>query len=179
MEYQEKNADLIQEGVWDEKSCVRRVAGFNIDKTNLPANMKYLPKGAVLALNATGDKMVLVKTARVYEKATAAASVKVVKGHALIVGDKIAGQVISKIDTTGKDFDTLTMAAAITAEKDAVIADDNAKKAIGLNYATVKLDATPSCTPTIQAYEIEEDTLPYPVNSDIKTALTCRHDWKI
>lgn len=181
MEYQERNANLIQEGVWDEKHCVRRVAGFNIDKTNLPADLKYLPKGAVLALNAAKDKVVVVKTATVYEAAASGATaIKVKKNHVLVLNDTIGGNKITAIDKSNADYDVLTVAStskAITV--DTVLADANASKAIGLNYATVKLDSCPSCTPTIQAYEIEEDSLPYPVNTDIKTALTCRHDWKI
>lgn len=179
MEYKVINPTTIQEGVWNEKTCVRRQAGFDIDKTNLPADMKYLPKGAVLALGS-GLKVVLVKTAKVNaDAAQSATTLKVEKGHALVVGDTIAGSAISKI-VAGTEFDTLTIAALGTAVKTGdVVADANATKAIGLNYATVKLDDMPSCTVTVQAYEIEEDTLPYPVNNDIKEALTSRHDWRI
>lgn len=175
------NPNLIQEGVWDEKSCVCRVAGFDIDKTNLPADMKYLPKGASMALNSTGLKAILVKTAEVYEAAASGATaIKVKKNNALLVNETIGGNKITAIDKSNADYDVLTVAAtskAITVGT--VLADANATKVIGLNYATVKLDSFPSCTPTIQAYEIEEDTLPYPVNADIKTALTVRHDWKL
>jgi hypothetical protein len=180
MEYKEIYPTSIQEGVWNEKTCIRRTAGFDIDKTNLPADMKYLPKGAVLALDSTGLKVVLVKSAKATaQAASGATSLKVAKGHALVVGDVIAGSTISKI-AVGTEFDTLTV-SALSGEvaAGAVVADANGEKAIGLNYATVKLDSNPSCTPTIQAYEIEEDTLPYPVNEEIKTALTSRHDWRI
>lgn len=180
MEYKEIYPTSIQEGVWNEKTCIRRTAGFDIDKTNLPADMKYLPKGAVLALDATSLKVVLVKSAKATAQAeSSATSLKVAKGHALVVGDVIAGSTISQI-TVGTEFDTLTvsaLSAGVAAGE--VVADANGEKAIGLNYATVKLDSNPSCTPTIQAYEIEEDTLPYPVNEEIKTALTSRHDWRI
>ena len=87
MEYREINPTSIQEGVWNEKTCVRRTAGFDIDKTNLPADMKYLPKGAVLALDSDGLKVVLVKTAKATASAiSGATSLKVAKGHALVVG---------------------------------------------------------------------------------------------
>lgn len=180
MEYKEIYPTSIQEGVWNEKTCIRRTAGFDIDKANLPADMKYLPKGAVLALDATGLKVVLVKTAKATtEAASGATTLNVAKGHALVVGDVIAGSAISEI-VAGTEFDTLTVAAlSETVAAGAVVADANGEKAIGLNYATVKIDSNPSCTPTIQAYEIEEDTLPYPVNDVIKTALTSRHDWRI
>lgn len=180
MEYKETNPTSIQEGVWNEKTCIRRTAGFDIDKTNLPADMKYLPKGAVLALDSTGLKVVLVKTAKATASAeSGATSLKVAKRHALVVGDVVAGGTISKI-AVGDEFDTLTVSAiSESVAEGGVVADANGEKAIGLNYATVKLDSNPSCTPTIQAYEIEEDTLPYPVNDKIKAALTSRHDWRI
>ena len=180
MEYREITPTSIQEGVWNEKTCVRRTAGFDIDKSNLPANMKYLPKGAVLALDSNGMKVILVKSAKATAQANSGAtSLKVAKGHALIVGDIVAGSTISKI-VEGEEFDTLTVSALGNAVAIGdVVADANATKAIGLNYATVKLDDCPSCTPTIQAYEIEEGSLPYPVNAEIKEALTSRHDWRI
>ena len=181
MEYKVVNGHSIQEGVWNEKTCVRRTAGFDLDKTNLPEGMEYLPKGAILALDSTGLKAVLVKTAKAAAKANSGAtSLSVEKGHALKVGDVIAGSAISKINTSNAEYDVLTV-AALGAEValGAVVADANAEKVIGLNYATVKIDSNPSVTPTIQAYEIEEDTLPYPVNEAIKEALTCRHDWRI
>lgn len=181
MEYREKFPSSIKEGVWNEKTCVRRTAGFDIDKTNLPADMKYLPKGAPLALDATGLKVVLVKTAKTVAVAeSGATSVKVDKDHALVVGDVVAGSEISQIDASNDEYDILTVSAlGEEVAAGTVIADANAEKVIGLNYATVKLDSYPSCTLTIQAYEIEEDTLPYPVNDAIKTALTSRHDWRI
>lgn len=181
MEYKVVNPTSIQEGVWNEKTCVRRTAGFDLDKTNLPEGMEYLPKGAVLAFDATGHKVVLVKTAKAAAKASSGATtLNVDKGHALKVGDVIAGSAISKINTSNAEYDVLTV-AALGAEvaAGAVVADANVEKVIGLNYATVKIDSYPSCTPTIQAYEIEEATLPYPVNAAIKEALTCRHDWRI
>lgn len=181
MEYKETFPTSIKEGVWNEKTCVRRTAGFDVDKTNIPAGMKYLPKGAPLALDVTGLKVVLVKTAKTTaQAASGATSVKVAKGHAFVVGDTVAGSTISKIDASHAEYDVLTV-SALGAEvaAGAVVADANAENVIGLNYATVKLDSYPSCTPTIQAYEIEEDTLPYPVNDVIKTALTSRHDWRI
>lgn len=180
MIYKETKPTNIQEGVWDEKSCVRRQSGFNLDQTGLPATLKWLPKGAPLALTASG-KVSVCKTAKVYEAATKSATeVKVYKGHLLAVGDSLAGSAISAIDASNADFDKVTVAAlAEEADKDAVLDNGNAAKVIGLNYASVELDGMQSCTPTLQAYEIEEDTLPYPINDAIKAALTSRHAFKI
>ena len=97
-----------------------------------------------------------------------------------MVGDTIAGSAISAIDSSNENFDKFTIAAlAEKADKGAVLDDGNASKVVGLNYATVELDGMQSCTPTLQAYEIEEETLPYYLNDAIKTALTSRHAFKL
>ena len=170
----------IPEGVWDEKSCVRRQSGFMVDETNIPSGMVWLPKGAPLALLANG-KVAVCKTAKVYENASnSATELKVYKGHIFKVGDTIAGSAISAIDTSNASFDKLTISALSKAAKaNDVLDDGTSAKVIGLNYATVKLDGMQSCTPTLQAYEIEEDKLPYPFNDAIKTALTSRHAFRI
>ena len=180
MEYKVTNADVIQEGVWDEKSCVRRQGGYDIDKANLPADLKYLPKGAVLAFNAENGKVKVVKTAKVYEKATNGTSLKVGKDNIVVAGDKLGNLTVSAVDRKNASYDVLTVGTiSETLNVGDVIADENAAKSIGLNYATVKIDSNPTCTPTVQAYEIEEGSLPYPVNAAIKDALTVRHAFKL
>ena len=180
MEYKVTNPDLIQEGVWDEKSCVRRQGGYDIDKSKLPAGLAYLPKGAVLAFLAVSGKVTAVKTAKVVEEAASGTKLKIDKANIIVVGDVIGGLTVSAIDRSNADYDVLTVSSI--SEKlniGDVIADANVSNVCGLNYATVKLDSYPSCTPTIQAYEIEEDTLPYPINNAIKEALTIRHAFKL
>lgn len=181
MFYKESYPTNIQEGVWDEQTCVRRQSGFNVDQSALPSDLKWLPKGTPLAYNASTEKVQVCKTAKVYENAAAqATSLKVEKGHLFKVGDKISGSAISAINTSNKDYDLLTIAALTAkADKGAVLDDGNSSKVIGLNYATIALDGMQSCTPTLQAYEIEEDTLPYPINAAIKNALTSRHAFKL
>lgn len=181
MFYKEKNADVVKEGKWDEKSCIRRIGGYDIDKSNLPASMKYLPKGAVMAYNASNGKAILVKTAKVYETANTsseAADIKVEKGNALNVGDVIGGNTVTAI-VQGETFDTVKVNKVTKKLNVGDVISESGKTILGLNYATVALDDMPSCTPTLQAYEIEEDTLPYAINDDIKDALTVRHAFKI
>lgn len=180
MYYKETLPTNIQEGNWDEKTCVRRQSGFTIDETALPSTLKWLPKGAPLALASDG-KVTVCKTATVYEAAAKSATeIKVNKGHLFAVGDTIGGSAISAIDTSDSNYDKLTVAAlAEKAEQGGVLDDGTASKVIGLNYATVELDGQQGCTPTVQAYEIEEDSLPYPLNDAIKTALTSRHAFKL
>ena len=180
MEYRLNNTELIQEGVWDEKSCVRRQGGYEIDKSNLPAELKYLPKGAALAYNAVNGKVVVVKTAKVTEKATSGTTLKIDKANVIKAGDVIGGLTVSAVNRSNAAYDVLTVSTiSETLNVGDVIADANASKVCGLNYATVALDSYPSCTPTIQAYEIEEDSLPYAINDAIKDALTVRHAFKL
>lgn len=180
MFYKESFPSNIQEGKWDEKTCVRRQGGYLVDETAIPSGTKWLPKGAPMSLLASG-KVAVCKTAKVYEAAAASAtSLKVSKGHLFAVGDKVFGSTISAINSSNADYDVLTISAlAKKADKDAVVDDGTAANVIGLNYATIALDGQQSCTPTIQAYEIEEDSLPYPINADIKAALTSRHAFKL
>lgn len=183
MEIGTKTFDSQQGAMWDVKSCVRSIAGLNFDKTCLPDGVEFLPKGVVLAskLTAAGYVAVLVKTATVAANAAKdATTLNVAKGHALKVGDKIAGSTISAIDKSNTDYDALTITAlgkAVT--KDTVLNDDNVDNILGLNYARTKMDAYPSVTYTVQAYEIDESTLPFPINDTIKEKLTSRHHFAL
>ena len=181
MYYKKKFPTDIKEGAWDEKSCVRRVAGFTIDETNLPSTLKWLPKGTPLVLLTKGGMVSACKTAKVYEEAKQdATTLKVNKGSLFMVGDKIAGSTIFNVDDSSSDFTKLTISELENeVEANAVVDDGNASKVIGLNYATVELDGQQSCTPTLQAYEIDEDSLPYPINEAIKEALTVTHKYLI
>lgn len=179
MNFRYSNADLIKEANWNERTCERRQGGFMIDKTSLPSGMKVLPKGAVMALSS--GIAIYVKTAQAQaDAASAATSLRVKKGHDLVVGDTIAGSTISAINTSNANYDTLT----VTALSAAVTADDVLNSSlgdgiVGLNYAPVVIDDQPSCTITLQAYDIDEATMPYEfgINSAIKDGLTSRHSF--
>ena len=184
MYYKNSASEHIQEGLWWEETCVRRQGGYDLDTSNLPSTMRWFPKGATLAFVPDSGKAILVKSFKVYEDAAAnATTLKVEDPYGLVaVGDKIAGKAVSAVSVEN-GVATLTIAALakkLTAGD--VVADDNSTGTIlGLNYATVDLrdNDYPSVTPTLQAYEIEEDTLPFPVISDIKAGLGDRHQFKI
>lgn len=137
--------------------------------------MKWLPKGTVLKLG-TGGKAVAVKTALVTEKAeSAATTLKIKSGSLYQVGDSIAGKKISAIKTDN-GIDTLTIAALGAAiEANAVVTDYDKDKdtILGLSYDTRDLDKDVAVfvEPTLQVMEVEEATLPYPINADIKAGL--------
>lgn len=171
----------IKEIVWNEDTVVRRQGGYDIDKTTLGTNFQeWLPKGAVMAFDASTGKVKVVKTAQVHANASSGAtSFKIKKGHGLAVGDAIGGNTITALDTTNDDYDEVTCSATSKALKAGdILAEATASDVIGFNYATVKIDKFPTCTVTVQAYEIEEDTAPTLLNADIKAALTSRHAFK-
>lgn len=168
----------IQEAVWLEEQCLRRQGGYMLDRTNLPSSLKWLPKGATLKLSSDGKgNAIVVKTAKVAEKAEKqATTLKIASGSLFKVGDKIAGATISAI-ASADGVDTLTVSAlANEAAKGAVVSDFDKTKdtVLGFSYDTLDLRDPESeipCTPTLQVMEVEEDSLPYPINDDIKTAL--------
>ena len=88
----------------------------------------------------------------------------------------IAGKAISAI-TTANGVDTLTIASLSAAiEKDTVVTDYDKSKdtLLGFSYDTLDLrdpDSSIPVTPTLQVMEVEEDSLPYPINKDIKDGL--------
>ena len=174
----------VQEAQWDVKSCVRCIAGATLDLSNLPNGMKRIPKGTPLRLTSA-RKAIVIKTATVVTAAAKdATSLEIAKGSLFQVGDTIAGSTISAIDTSNETKDVLTVTALAKAvAKNAIVDDGNIADIIGLLYATTKLtdptDRYPSATWTIQAYEIREETLPFPLSADAKTALTSRHHWAL
>lgn len=168
----------IQEAVWLEEQCLRRQGGYMLDRTNLPSSLKWLPKGATLKLSGDGKgNAIVVKTAKVAEKAEKqATTLKIASGSLFMVGDKIAGATISAI-TSADGVDTLTVSAlANEAAEGAVVSDFDKTKDIilGLSYDTLDLRDPESeipCTPTLQVMEVEEDSLPYPINDEIKEGI--------
>lgn len=165
----------IKEAVWLEEQCLRRQGGYDLDQTNLPASLKWLPKGTVLKLTSNGGA-IAVKTAAAAEKAAkGATTLKIASGSLFAVGDKIAGATISAI-TSESGVDTLTVSALENAiEAKAVVSDYDATKDVllGFSYDTVDLnkEASIPVTPTLQVMEVEEDSLPYPINDEIKAGI--------
>ncbi len=166
----------IKEALWWEEHCIVRQGGYDLDQSNLPAGLKWLPKGTVVKLTSAG-KATVVKTAKVTEKATSGTkTVKVASGSLIAAGDTLAGSKVASV-TTGTTIDTITLSTATTAdiEENSVISDFDADSdtILGFTYATKEIDADASQTvePTLQAVEVEEESLPYPINDEIKKGL--------
>lgn len=166
----------IKEALWLEEQCLRRQGGYDLDLTNLPATLKFVAKGTVLRL-ITGGKAQVVKTAKVTEKAVkAATTLKIASGSLFKVGDKIAGATISAIASTD-GVDTLTV-SELTNEvaANAIVSDYDKTKDVllGFSYDTLDIrdkEASIAATPTLQVMEVEEDSLPYPINDEIKEGI--------
>lgn len=166
----------IKEALWLEEQCLRRQGGYDLDRTNLPATLKFVAKGTILRF-VTGGKAQVVKTAKAVEKADkAATTLKVASGSLFQIGDKIAGATISAI-ASNDGVDTLTVSPLENAvAKDAIVSDYDKTKDVllGFSYDTLDIrdaDASIAATPTLQVMEVEEDSLPYPINKEIKAGI--------
>ena len=148
----------IKEALWLEEQCLRRQGGYDLDRTNLPATLKWVAKGTVLRL-VTGGKAQVVKTAKATEKA-----------------DKIAGATISAI-ASNDGVDTLTVSPLDNAvAANSIVSDYDKTKDVllGFSYDTLDIrdsDSSIAATPTLQVMEVEEDSLPYPINDEIKEGI--------
>lgn len=166
----------IKEALWWEEECVRRQGGYDLDQTGLPATAKWLPKGTVVKLGTNG-KAVVVKSAKVTEKANSGTKILKLAGGSLFKeGDTIGGKKIASIERTAT-LDTVTLSGTLESdiEAETVVTDYNKDTDVllGFTYATKELDpdASQMVEPTLQVMEVEENTLPYPINADIKAGL--------
>ena len=166
----------IKEALWWEEECVRRQGGYDLDQTGLPAIAKWLPKGTVVKLGTNG-KAVVVKSAKVTEKANSGTKILKLAGGSLFKeGDTIGGKKIASIERTAT-LDTVTLSGTLESdiEAETVVTDYNKDTDVllGFTYATKELDpdASQMVEPTLQVMEVEENTLPYPINADIKAGL--------
>lgn len=173
----------IKEALWWEETCIRRIGGYDFDKTNLPAGFRWLPKGAVLGFNASTGKVFLIKTAQVNANAAKDATTLTIIDNGLFkVGDKIAGSTISAISVDDGVASLTVSALAKAVTKDAIV--DNTESStiiIGLAYETTDLQDNdfPQVAVTLRVFEIEEDSMPFALNDSIKTALAPLHQFKI
>lgn len=166
----------IKEALWLEEQCLRRQGGYDLDRTNLPATLKFVAKGTILRF-VTGGKAQVVKTAKAVEKADKnATTLKVASGSLFQVGDKIAGATILAI-ASNDGVDTLTVSVLNNAvAANAIVSDYDKTKDVllGFSYDTLDIrdaDASIAATPTLQVMEVEEDSLPYPINDEIKAGI--------
>lgn len=166
----------IKEALWLEEQCLRRQGGYDLDRSNLPTTLKWVAKGTILRF-VSGGKAQVVKTAKAVEKADkAATTLKIASGSLFKVGDKIAGATIAAISSSD-GVDTLTVSALDNAvAANAIVSDYDKTKDVllGFSYDTLDIrdpESSIAATPTLQVMEVEEDSLPYPINDDIKAGI--------
>jgi hypothetical protein len=177
MFYKDTTQSAIKEANWDEKSLVARQGGYSLINSNLPAGTREIAKGTPISISADGAQ--IIKTAKVYEAAAkAATSVKIEKGSLVAVGDTIAGVKVSAVEVGGA-YDTLTVEALSAALKVGDVINAEISGTAALVVATVANLGTPDLAATLAVYEIEEGSLPYPINDTIKAALGALHVFKI
>lgn len=167
--------------------------GGTIARADVKAVVDELPPLVVVGKDANGLYHV-VKTAKVQAIAAAdAVAYRVVKGHLFVVGDVVtnggalakAAQAITAIDKTNADYDTITLAATITA---AAVGDilvlANATAAAGsAAFKYVPLAITMNKVNTTVANQqsgllangtVIESVMPYPIDAAIKAKLNIR-----
>lgn len=162
----------IKEGAWWEEHCIRRQGGYDFDKSNLPTDFRWLAKGTTLKFDKSTGKAQVLKSAKLAaDAATGATEIKVEDTGILKVGDTLGGNAITAI-TTADGVATLTVAATAAELKAGDVISEYDKDndvLLGLAYETNDLrdNDNPFVTPTLEAVEIEKDSLPVPVNDDI------------
>lgn len=172
--------------MWDVASTKTFDGGFLLDKTNLPAGLEKLPKGAFLKGDLDERKAVLVKTAVLAEAITAeSTSVKVKKGSFLKEGDILGAGTksvaVGAVDASNAAYDSFDITAnalgalakdAVLQSYDAAGASKNVVLPNGLNPSDdVKIDKEPSVSIMFRADGIVNSRLPQAVTPAIEQAL--------
>lgn len=172
MFFHRSTATEIKEGVWWEEHCVRRLGGYDVDTDNLPATLRWLPKGTVFKFDASTGKVQVVKSAKVAaDAAVGATEIKLEENYLIDVGDTLSGNAVTAV-STADGVTTITVAATKSKYTTGDVLTDYDKSKdtlLGLSYSTNDLldNEYPQADVTLECVEIEKDSLPYPVNDDI------------
>ena len=176
MWFKKTTSQTINEAQWWNEKTVRRQGGYDFDKSNIPAEVRWIPKGTLLKLDKTTGKVKVLKTAEVTAVAEAETkTIKVKDNGILMVGDVLNGSTITKI-VVAEGIATLTVDKVnVKLNVGDVISDlaDENEVALGFQYETNDLrdNDYPQATPTLVAMEIEKDTLPLPISGKLIEAL--------
>lgn len=191
MEYSFTAPQKRAKELWQEKTVHVLSGGFNIVGFENFAALGYLPKGIALSVNHAARTATPIKGAQVFEAVAAdGTAVKVKKttpGLLFIAGDPIgtaaASTTVASVDKSNAAYDVINLTAAVGAlsvgtNLFTVLAGGGAGKTLkttGLCYADVKYKAgKQNCDVVIQAYEVMNAYLPYPLTDTQKTELTGR-----
>jgi len=167
--------------IWDVSTVQVYDGGFLLDKSNLPDDLKVLPKATFLKVDLEERKATAVKTVSLFEAITAASTeVKVKKNRLLKNGDVIGvgtkSVTIGDIDKSNADYDSFD----ITANSLGALAADSILQSFvsgkpanpdGFNYTDVQIDAEPSVTVVYGVHGVVSERLPFPVTNEIISSL--------
>lgn len=178
--------------IWDERTVHRLSGGFNIVGFDQFALSGWLPKGIPLSLDhvartATPIKGGILQTA-VAAVDTQMKLLKTANNQPLFaVGDYIGNAtnavLVTAVDKSNEAYDLITLSGAfgsIIAIGGTVLSASAAGaskilKAHALNYAPVKWESgKQACSAVIQAYEVRNGFLPYPLTTTQQSELTSR-----
>lgn len=187
MEYNVTQPGKVRKEIWNEKTVHVLSGGFNIVGFLSFAALGFLPKGIPLFLDHTLRTATPIKGA-VLTLALGATdeTAQVKKGHVFAVGDFIGNATkavtIEGINTSNAAYDVITLSEAIGAVSVggtlfSATEEGAAKvlKATALNYADVKWKVSKAaCSAVIQAYEVRNSLLPYPLTATQISELTSR-----
>ena len=184
MKYEIISAGSPTEELWQEKTVRVHSGGFSVDMTKIDAAAQaYAKKGQPFLVDFATRKATPIKSVKVTAVAGATATeYQVAKGHTFKVGDTIGkgdkSSTITAIDTTEAGYDTLTLAATITAAAvgDILSTFSGTSPVLPnvLNYADVRLEGQPSISGIYEAHEVKLSKLPHPLTAEMQTALTSR-----
>ena len=187
--------DYKPEELYRVESGVRKSGPWKLDTTNLTAG-SMLPPFTPVEADLKARTIVPVRNVKVVEAyitGDTAKTIKIAKGSlvyaGMFLGSGTKGTKVTAIDTSGKDYDTLTIDAAFGEDiaKDAVLFEATAaggtKKKNTANFVLyeskkVETDGPVLCTLLMQAYEIKEPKLYLPIHELDKAGLTCRFQFE-
>lgn len=184
--------DYKPEELYRVESGVRKSGPWKLDTTNLPVGA-VLPVFTPVEADLKKRTIVPVRNVQLYEAAAATdTAIKIKKSPLVYVGMFLGngknGMTVKAVDTTNRDYDTVTLEAATGAEleKDAILFEATAaggtkKKntASFVLYDAKKVeDGIILCTLLMQAYEVKESKLLIPIHGLDKVGLTCRFQFE-
>lgn len=186
MYYKEKKASgNVHTHLWDISTIRNLDGGFGLDKSSLPANLKELPRGTVLAVDLDERVAKVVKAVELAEALKDdAVVVKVKKGSLISSGDVLGigskSVEVKDLKIANASFDSFAIEAGAlgTAPLGAVLSSyegNNPVKADGFNSRDVKLLGEDSVSVIYAVDKVNAERLPYPITegiiSDLKQCL--------
>ncbi len=180
------------EELYRVESGVRKSGPWKLDTTNLIVGT-VLPVFTPVEADLKKRTIVPVRNIQLYEAATATSTAIKIKKSPLVyvgmfLGDGTKGMTVKAVDSTNKDYDTVTLEAAtgVELEKGAVLFEATAaggtKKKNTANFVLYDAkkveDGIVLCTLLMQAYEVKEPKLHVPVHELDKIGLTCRFQFE-